>query len=61
MSTELLSLELEHDLELEEENDDQVMKNMEQEIECPRCHDTTSLTLDFDRLHNFVKGMTYRC
>jgi hypothetical protein len=61
MSTELLSLELEHDLELEEENDDQVMKNMEQEIECPRCYDTMSLTLDFDGLHNFVKGMTYRC
>jgi ribosomal protein S27AE len=52
MSTELLSPELELDLQEEEQDDnnDQMMKSMEQEIECPRCSDTMILTSDFDRL-----------
>ena len=54
MSTELLSPELELDLQEEEkeqdESNDQTMKSMEQEIECPRCSDIMLLSSDFDRL-----------
>jgi hypothetical protein len=52
MSTKLLSPELELDLQEEEqdENNNQIMKSMEQEIECPRCSDIMTLTSDFDRL-----------
>jgi hypothetical protein len=50
MTTELLSPEIDHDLKKEEENDDQVAKNVEQEIECPRCYDIMALSSDFDRL-----------
>jgi hypothetical protein len=51
MSTELLSPELDADLQKEEyESDEITMKNMELEIECPRCSDTMSLSSDFDKL-----------
>jgi hypothetical protein len=50
MTTELLSPEIDHDLQKDEENDDQVVKNLEQEIECPRCYDIMTLSSDFDRL-----------
>lgn len=50
MTTELLSLEMENDLEKEEENDDQMMKAVETEIECPRFYDFMTLSSDFDRL-----------
>jgi hypothetical protein len=50
MTTELLSPEIDHDLKKEEENDDQMLKNIEQEIECPRCYDNMTLSSDFDRL-----------
>ena len=54
MSTKLLSPELKLDLQEEEkeqdENNDQIIKSMEQEIECPRCSDIMILTSDFDRL-----------
>lgn len=50
MTIELLSPEIDHDLQKEMENDDQVLKNVEQEIECPRCYDIMTLSSDFDRL-----------
>ena len=51
MSTELLSPEIDLDLQKkEEENDDQIMKNIEIEIECPRCYDIMTLSSEFDRL-----------
>jgi hypothetical protein len=50
MSIELLSREVELDLQNEEVNQDQKMKNVEQEIECPRCNDIMTLSSDFDRL-----------
>ena len=56
MSTKLLSPELELDLHEEEEQDesnDQIIKSMEQEIECPRCSDIMMLSSDFDRLLYF--------
>ena len=55
MSTELLSPEVDLDLQKEEGIDDQIMKNMEQEIECPRCSDIMSLSSDFDRLLYFCQ------
>jgi cytochrome c-type biogenesis protein CcmH/NrfF len=50
MSIELLSREVELDLQNEEVNQDQKMKNVEQEIECPRCNDIMTLSSDFDKL-----------
>jgi hypothetical protein len=52
MSAELLSSE--ERLHIENENvnheDDRTLKSMEQEIECPRCHDIMTLSSNFDRL-----------
>ena len=50
MSTELLSSEVDPDVQMEEENEDQITKNMDQEIECPRCSDIMTLSSDFDKL-----------
>jgi hypothetical protein len=52
MSTELLSSEMDLDIQMEEENHDnnQTLKNLEQEIECPRCYDIMTLSSIFDRL-----------
>ena len=51
MSTELLS-EVDLDIQIEEENhdDEKTVKNMEQEIECPRFSDIMTLSSDFDKL-----------
>jgi hypothetical protein len=48
LSTKLLSPHLEADLLDSEEKE--VMKNIEQEIECPRCSDIMTLFSDFDKL-----------
>ena len=50
MSTKLQSPEVDVHLQKEEENEDQIKKNMEQEIECPRCADIMTLSSDFDKL-----------
>jgi hypothetical protein len=52
MGTELLSSEVNLDIQIEEENhgSDQTLKNMEQEIECPRCYDIMTLSSNFDEL-----------
>jgi hypothetical protein len=57
MSTELLSSEIDLDIQNEDGNhdDDQTFKNMEQEIECPRCYDVMTLSSDFDRLGYFCQ------
>ena len=59
MSTKLLSPELELDLQEEEkeqdENSDQIMKSIEQEIECSRCSDIMILSSDFDKLLYFCQ------
>jgi formylmethanofuran dehydrogenase subunit E len=49
MSTELVSPEVELDLQ-EVEEEDITTKDIEQEIECPRCHDIMTLSSDFDKL-----------
>jgi hypothetical protein len=33
-----------------EEQENQMFKDVEQEIECPRCNDIMTLSSDFDRL-----------
>jgi hypothetical protein len=48
LSTKLLSPHLEADLLESEEKE--IMKNAEQEIECPRCSDIMTLSSDFDKL-----------
>jgi hypothetical protein len=52
MSAELLSSEVDLDIQIEEDNhdDDQTLKNMEQEIECPRCYDIMTLSSSFDKV-----------
>jgi cytochrome c-type biogenesis protein CcmH/NrfF len=56
MSTKLLSPEPVLDLQEEQdENSDQIMKSMEQEIECPRCSDIMILSSDFDKLLYFCQ------
>jgi Zn finger protein HypA/HybF involved in hydrogenase expression len=52
MGTELLSSEVNLDIQIEEEyqGDDLTLKNMEQEIECPRCNDIMTLSSNFDKL-----------
>ena len=53
MSTELLSPELE--VGSQEIEEDGIMKNMQQEIECPRCYDIMTLSSDFDKLLYFCQ------
>jgi DNA-directed RNA polymerase subunit RPC12/RpoP len=49
MTTELVSPEVE--LEVQEvEEEDKTIKDIEQEIECPRCYDVMTLSSNFDRL-----------
>jgi hypothetical protein len=50
MNIELLSPEVEFELQGEHRNEGQLMKNIKQEIECPRCHDIMTLSSDFDKL-----------
>lgn len=53
MSTELLSPEVELDeQDVEEYN---TPKDIEQEIECPRCNDVMALSSDFDRVLYFCQ------
>jgi hypothetical protein len=54
MSTELLSPKLD-ELELQDIEEDVVLMNMQQEIECPRCSDIMTLSSDFDKLLYFCQ------
>jgi hypothetical protein len=54
MSTELLSPELEFEPQ-DSEEEDGLVKNMQQEIECPRCSDVMTLSSDFDKLLYFCQ------
>lgn len=53
MNTELVSPDLDYDLQDSEENE--AIKNIEQEIECPRCYDIMLLSSDFDTLLYFCQ------
>jgi hypothetical protein len=50
MSSELLSPKLD-ELELHDIDEDAVLPNMRQEIECPRCSDIMTLSSDFKLLY----------
>ena len=54
MSTELLSPKLD-ELELQDFEEDVVLPNMQQEIECPRSSDVMTLSSDFDKLLYFCQ------
>jgi DNA-directed RNA polymerase subunit RPC12/RpoP len=49
MSTELLSPEVKSDLQ-DIEEEDKPTKDLEQEIECPRCYDVMTLSSNFDSI-----------
>jgi hypothetical protein len=44
---------------MEEENEDQITKNIDQEIECPRCSDIMTLSSDFDKLGYICQECCY--
>ena len=51
MNTKLLSPEPDPSVvEEEERNDTKAAKNIEEEIECPRCYDVMTLSSNFDSL-----------
>jgi transposase-like protein len=51
MNTKLLSPEPDPSIEEEEErNDTKAAKDLEQEIECPRCYDVMTLSSNFDSI-----------
>jgi hypothetical protein len=54
MSTELLSPKLD-ELELQDIDEDAVLPDMQQEIECPRCSDIMTLSSEFDKLLYFCQ------
>lgn len=44
------------------EKSDQMLKNIEQEMECPRCNDIMTLNSDFDKLgyvYHIYKSFTF--
>lgn len=56
MSAELISPEVELDVqEVQEEKEDKTIKDIKQEIECPRCYDVMTLSSDFDKLLYFCQ------
>jgi hypothetical protein len=50
MSIELLSPEPDVKSDLQDTEEDKSTKDLEQEIECPRCYDVMTLSSDFDNL-----------
>jgi hypothetical protein len=54
MSTELAFPKLELDSQ-DSEEEDGLLENVEQEIECPRCNDIMILSSDFDKLGYFCQ------
>jgi hypothetical protein len=57
MSTELLSPEVKSDSQGIEE--DKSTKDLEKEIECPRCYDIMILSSNFDRLGYFRRVASF--
>ena len=49
MSTELLSPTLD-EFDVQDIEEDALLTNMQQEMECPRCTDIMTLSSDFDKL-----------
>ena len=55
MSTELVSPEIEVELDSHDIEEERITKEIEQEIECPRCYDVMALSSDFDKLLYFCQ------
>jgi hypothetical protein len=55
MSTKLLPPEIEVELDSQDIEEDQTTKDIEQEIECPRCYDVMALSSEFDKLLYFCQ------
>jgi hypothetical protein len=55
MSTKLQSPEVEVELDSLDIEGEQTTKEIEQEIECPRCHDIMVLSSEFDKLLYFCQ------
>jgi hypothetical protein len=59
MSTKLESPEVEVELDSQALEEEQTNKEIEQEIDCPRCHDVMALSSDFDRLLYFCQECSF--
>ena len=57
MSIELQPPEVELDSQVLEE--EQTIKEIDREIECPRCHDVMALSSDFDKLLYFCQECSF--
>jgi hypothetical protein len=55
MSTELLTPEIEAELDSQDIEEDQTTKEIEREIDCPRCYDVMALSSDSDKLLYFCQ------
>jgi hypothetical protein len=59
MSAKLESPEVEVELDSQALEEEQTNKEIEQEIECPRCHDIMALSSDFDKLLYFCQECSF--
>jgi hypothetical protein len=59
MSTGLQPPGVELELDSQVLEEEQTSKEIEQEIECPRCHDVMALSSDFDRLLYFCQECSF--
>jgi hypothetical protein len=59
MSTKLQSPEVEVELDSQDFEEEQTTKEIEQEIECPRCHDIMALSSEFDKLLYFCQECSF--
>ena len=59
MSTELQHPKVEVELDSQVLEEEQTSKEIEQEIECPRCHDIMALSSEFDKLLYFCQECSF--
>jgi hypothetical protein len=59
MSTKLQPPAVEVELDSQALEEEQTTKEIEQEIECPRCHDIMTLSSDFDKLLYFCQECSF--
>ena len=59
MSTKLQFPEVEVELDSQVSEEEQTTEQIEQEIECPRCHDVMALSSDFDKLLYFCQECSF--
>jgi predicted SprT family Zn-dependent metalloprotease len=59
MSIKLQSPEVEVELDSQVPEEEQTTKDIEQEIECPRCHDVMTLSSEFDKLLYFCQECSF--